>query len=294
MCENEILVSKETLNEIMRCIEGLTSNTIDRLAILLGIKDNSYQPLSSKASKANFIGEKIIANPLLQKKVLNFIINELPNRKKSGLNNQSNSLNDKFDLDDESGLDDEDENIDNVFVKEYPRLSNALKRDGYVIKDGKIVRNFPEELQQVHTESELMQLLNKFNFNTSMEHLRQAIDNHTEGNWAAANSQFRSFLESLLQEIAHKLDNNKTCNNFNEAIQYLSSKNFLSTKLNEVYESASKRDGYVRSLWNRLQAEGSHPGLSDEADSTFRYHTLIVFARYLLKRLEETLNKTSL
>lgn len=281
MCENEILVSKETLNEIMRCIEGLTSNTIDRLAILLGIKDNSYQPLSSKASKANFIGEKIIANPLLQKKVLNFIINELPNRKKSGLNKQSNSLND------ESGLDDEDENIDNVFVKEYPRLSNALKRDGYVIKDGKIVRNFPEELQQVHTESELMQLLNKFNFNTSMGHLRQAIDNHTEGNWAAANSQFRSFLESLLQEIAHKLDNNKTCNNCNEAIQYLSSKNFLSTKLNEVCENIPNKDGYVRGLWNRLQAEGSHPGLSDEADSTFRYHTLIVFARYLLKRLEE-------
>lgn len=72
MCENEILVSKETLNEIMRCIEGLTSNTIDRLAILLGIKDNSYQPLSSKASKANFIGEKNYCQSSSTKKSIKF------------------------------------------------------------------------------------------------------------------------------------------------------------------------------------------------------------------------------
>lgn len=292
MDKKEILLSKETLNEIMRCIEGLTGPTIDRLVILLGIKNDSYTSLSSKARKTNFIGETISSNPDQQEEVLKFIINELSVNKKCDLNNQSNSLEYVIDSDDEYESNDNDsepesESIDDVFEKEYPRLSNALKRDGYVIKDGKIVRNFPEELQQAHTESELIQLLNKFEFNTSIGHLKQAIDNHTRGEWASANAQFRTFFDSLLQEIAHKIDSNKTFNNCNEAIQYLSSKRFLSTKLREVCENNEKKDCYVRGLWNRLHAEGPHPGLSEEADSTFRYHTLIVFTRYLLKRLEE-------
>ena len=37
-------------------------------------------------------------------------------------------------------------------------------------------------------------------------------------------------------------------------------------------------------LFNRLHPEGNHPGLSDEDDSTFRLHIVIIVARLLLRR----------
>ena len=61
---------------------------------------------------------------------------------------------------------------------------------------------------------------------------------------------------------------------------------FLRADLNEVENSNCKKP-FIDGLWKRLHPEGSHPGLSDEEDSTFRYHITIVVAYYLLKRLEK-------
>lgn len=176
------------------------------------------------------------------------------------------------------------------FGEKQPELLNCLNRDGYTVREKKVVKLLPEEIVEAKTESELERLLVKFEFIESKGHLEQAITAHTNSDWAAANAQFRSFIESLLLSIVKKLLPTETCLGATRAIQLLSdasklSPAFLAENLNEV-SSNSASNPYVNGFWKRLHPEGSHPGLSDKEDSTFRYHTSIVFARYLLDRLE--------
>lgn len=177
---------------------------------------------------------------------------------------------------------------DDKFSDKYPVLANALKRDGYIIKGRTIKKLLPEEIEEAKTENELFVLLKKFDFSTSFGHLKQAIDNHTQGNWAGANGQFRPFIESLLIEICKFLLPANKCENASSAINLLSktaSPPFLREDLNEV-EGNNCNKPFIEGFWKRLHPEGTHPGLSDGEDSTFRYHIVIVVAHYLLNRLE--------
>ncbi len=175
---------------------------------------------------------------------------------------------------------------DRFSYKNLP-LANSLKRDGYVIKEQTIKKMLPNEIEEAKTESELFALLNKFNFSTTKGHLEQAIKNHSQGNWAGANGQFRPFIESLLVDICKFILPNNKCENANTAINLLSktvNPPFLRSDLNEV-ENPNCNKPFIEGFWKRLHPEGTHPGLSDEEDSTFRYHITIVVAYYLLKRL---------
>lgn len=63
----------------------------------------------------------------------------------------------------------------------------------------------------------------------------------------------------------------------------LASVGFLSTDLNEW---DGKGLGFVNGLMKRLHPQGSHPGLSDADDSTFRLHIVLITARLLLARFD--------
>lgn len=177
--------------------------------------------------------------------------------------------------------------VKTAFSDTYPLLANSLKRDGYIVEGANIHKLLPEEIQEARLESELSKYLIEFGFIRSKEHLTQAIQNHSSSNWAAANAQFRAFIESLLIEICSKLLPKNEAKTFATAVQLLADTcqpPFLSKALKEIQDKNSS--SFVNGLWVRLHAEGSHPGLSDEADSSFRYHIVIVFAYYLLNRLE--------
>jgi len=60
---------------------------------------------------------------------------------------------------------------------------------------------------------------------------------------------------------------------------------FFMALLNE-WEIGSK-GGFVQGFWRRLHPDGSHPGLSDEEDSTFRLHLVVLVAHHFLKRFNE-------
>jgi hypothetical protein len=187
-----------------------------------------------------------------------------------------------------------DRSLDNVpyedkFSHKYPVLANSLKRDGYIMKGRTIRKMLPFEIEEAKTENELFLLLNKYNFSTTKGHLEQAILNHSQGIWAGANGQFRPFIESLLIDISKYLAPNNKCENASSAINILSktvNPPFLRPDLNEV-ENTNCTKPFIEGFWKRLHPEGNHPGLSDEDDSTFRYHISIVVAHYLLNRLSK-------
>jgi hypothetical protein len=177
---------------------------------------------------------------------------------------------------------------DHAFRNDYPALVNALRRDGYNIKDGEVLKELPETIANAESETELLRLLNKFSFTVSKNHLQQAISNHTQSQWSSANAQFRTFIESLLMEICTRILPTNTCSTAAGAIALLAQSanpSFLKIELGEV--GGNKKDpGFIDALFKRLHPEGSHPGISDRDDCTFRYHVSVVVAHYLLNRLE--------
>ena len=59
---------------------------------------------------------------------------------------------------------------------------------------------------------------------------------------------------------------------------------FFLLSLNEW--DLSDPSGFVQGFWKRLHPEGSHPGLSNEEDSSFRLHIVMVVANHFMRRLD--------
>ncbi len=177
----------------------------------------------------------------------------------------------------------------------FPRqiaLERGLARDGYVIaideddyqSQPTLRAALPDEIHLPEADDEVHQLLKALHFATPLGHLDQAIEAHTRGDWAACNSQLRTFLESLFDEIARHFRPQ-------EAAERPSSENrrallaeagFLAVDRNEW---TSDGKNYINGTFKMLHTEGSHPGLSDEDHSTFRLHIVLVTAWTFLRRL---------
>src|SRR3546814_312429 len=94
---------------------------------------------------------------------------------------------------------------------DWQSFCSGLERVGFVLEENDedwtlhlrrmlpTVAEVPEANDEVHT------LLEHYGFTVPLGHLRQAINAHGRGEWASANSQMRSFLEGLLDEIAERL-----------------------------------------------------------------------------------------
>jgi hypothetical protein len=165
----------------------------------------------------------------------------------------------------------------------------GLARDGYVIswdEQGRATLRaaLPAELELPAIDDEVHQLLKHFQFQTPLGHLDQAIEAHTRGDWAAANGQLRTFLESLFDGIAQHIKGlNATRNLTSENRRaLLANIGFLATDRNEWSQDGKN---YINGLFKMLHTEGSHPGLSDEDHCTFRLHVVLVTARTFLRRL---------
>lgn len=166
----------------------------------------------------------------------------------------------------------------------FAAFHHSLRRDGFTITDGALRRTLPANTRLPEAEDEIIRLLKKHDFVVAKGHLEQAFTAHAAGNWASANSQIRSFLEGLLDVIAERIDPTAAAKPSGHARRtMLAAKGFLDRALNEWDDQGH---GYVNGLMKRLHPQGSHPGLSDEDDSTFRLHTVLLTARLLLVRFD--------
>lgn len=173
---------------------------------------------------------------------------------------------------------------------EQERFLRGLALDGYIVSWEEDTRTpllraaLPGEVDLPAADDEVHQLLKKFGFNVPLGHLDQAIDAHTRGDWAAANSQMRTFLEGLLSDIASHIDPQKaaTLASSENRRAWLAEREFLSSSRNEWTKDGKN---YLNGLFKMLHTDGSHPGLSDEDHSTFRLHVGLITGRTLLRRL---------
>jgi len=168
-------------------------------------------------------------------------------------------------------------------------LGRGLARDGYTVSfddDNRphLRAALPEELGMPAVDDEVHQLLKHFRFTEALGHFDQGIEAHARGDWAAANDQFRTFLEGLFDAIARHCEGDaKTASLTSEnRRRLLADIGFLSENRNEWTQDGKN---YINGLFKMLHTEGSHPGLSDEEHSTFRLHIVLVTARTFLRRL---------
>jgi hypothetical protein len=262
--------SRITIIETIGLLESLTHADLDRFLLKYELERIAPQELRPKTAKLNAVIKYLIDNP--------------DEKGPFGANLTFEIIEDVL------------ESISsNIYappiIKEcLPKLINSLKRDGYVITDeGGLKTMLPESIKPVEKENELNSLLDKFGFTTTKGHMDQATSAHTRGDWASANAQLRSFMESLFDSIADKLVGGKITlpppghqRQRRELLTKLTPPFFIPT-LNE-WEIG--KCGFLQGLLKRLHPQGSHPGLSDEEDSTFRLHLMILTASYYLKRLD--------
>lgn len=177
------------------------------------------------------------------------------------------------------------------FSERFGELNRALARDGFTVEDGQVRRSLPEALELPEADDEVHLLLEQLQLNIPLGHLNQGITAHARGDWAAANAQFRAFMESLFDTIANRLATRRGVPAPPEGNQ---SRIWLSQLdppffLVELNEWTGQGTGFLEAFFRRLHPQGAHPGLSDEEDSTFRLHLVLLTARTLLRRLSERL-----
>lgn len=159
-----------------------------------------------------------------------------------------------------------------------------LARDGYAVVEGALHAALPTGLDLPDAPDEISRLLAKHGLSTAKDHLRQAIGAHVRGDWAAANSQIRCFIEALLDAIADHLDPGAVpSKNGSARGDRLAKAGFLEERLGEWDD---KGKNFTNGLMKRLHSDGPHPGLSDEEDSTFRLHLVLVAAGHWLSRYD--------
>lgn len=167
----------------------------------------------------------------------------------------------------------------------FPELVNSLDHDGYKLDRNGLRAKLPSQLPVIEEENELIQILDQFGYRVAKGHYEQAVAAHARGDWAAANAQLRSFVEEFFDQVAETVAPGSYSSS-HQRRQALAKEGFFRSDLNEWSDDGT---GFVQSFWKRLHPQGSHPGLSEKEDSTFRLHIVIVVMHYFAKRLESLL-----
>jgi len=156
----------------------------------------------------------------------------------------------------------------------WESLRDALAADGwdYAIESAQLTSvvpgvAVPEQLSGLENE------LEERGWTTATGHFRQAVDGFGAGNWATTNSQLRSFLEDMLPLAAETADGKRPT----------SVRSALDVLKKEVLFTGEFE--FLKGLWTLCQTRGSHPGLSDRGEATFRLMAVTAEARHLLSRL---------
>lgn len=167
----------------------------------------------------------------------------------------------------------------------YPKLKRLLLKDGFEIRDRQLVRMVDSTINYVENEGLLLKLLDKYKLSIARGHYDQSVSAFTRGDWAACNSQIRTFVEELLCKLAEEI----TGNNYSKSHSARTALSQNTPKLfyPELNEWLNDGTGYFETFWKRLHPQGSHPGLSDENDSMFRLNIVQISILEVLRRYDD-------
>lgn len=161
-------------------------------------------------------------------------------------------------------------------------LENALAKDGYELTESSVRKSLPSAIPLLESENKLLEILTRRGLTVAVGHYEQAIAAHGRGDWAAANAQLRSFVEDFFNQC-HVLLQAGSGKTTQQRKEELASTGFFASHYNEFSNNGT---GFVEGFWKRLHPQGSHPGLSESADSSFRLHLVLLVLHHYAERLD--------
>jgi hypothetical protein len=253
---NETMFSKKTILEIVKALNFQTHDEVERFSIEFDLEDAiSGTYLKEKETS---IAKHLISNPESlgpNGSVLAIEVIEYAKMHHSGFKSLSES---------------------------HPELVHSLDRDGFELTNKGLRRKLPAAFPVVEQEDQLISLLEKFGFDIAKGHYEQAVAAHARGEWAAANAQLRTFVEEFFNKTQTIVCPGQYSSSKERKIALAKAGFFI----NEYNEYLFNGTGFVEGFWKRLHPEGSHPGLSEQSDSTFRLHLVILVIHHFLMRIE--------
>ena len=238
-----ILAATDTLND-------LTHSGIDHFLLEHGLENKIGG--SSKDARCNDLARYLINNPSASNEygenIADAVVNALVNRRiESSFEYFEDPWEQRFSID--------------AFRRKSAELHRGLERDGFTVEGGELRRTLPESLDLPEADDEVHLLLDHYAFLVAKGHLDQGIKAHVRGDWAAANAQFRPFVENLLDSIAEYLGGGSPIPpTGHQRRQWLANRNppFFLQDLNEWTNQGT---GFIEGFYRRLHPAGSHPGL---------------------------------
>lgn len=175
-----------------------------------------------------------------------------------------------------------------------PNARPPLFDSSPVAKRLELRRMLPESVSETdfrEAASEVDALLEQHKLTVTSGHLNQALSAFQRGDWAASNAQLRSFFESCLREMANQLgyDGKHEARAVHNFLGKLDPP-FLMSDYNE-WNAIDQKPQFLQGLWSRMHPQGSHPGLSEEDDATFRLQITLITARLFLRRFDKRLGR---
>jgi len=173
-----------------------------------------------------------------------------------------------------------------------------LRLDGYDINFQNlcIVEDLALYLQVAEKNDEIIEMLKRYDFNTSLGHYNQAKSSYLGANYAALNGQLRTFVEAIFQDMAayirHCEPANADINIVNEinaqsAMIIFAKCNYpiLNFNLNE-WDGNNQTMSYFPAFWKRLHPQGCHPGLPEMNEAIYRFQLVVLNIELLVSRFQ--------
>jgi hypothetical protein len=132
-----------------------------------------------------------------------------------------------------------------------------------------------EEIPVTTQAGQLEALLAKHNLAVAANHYAQAFESFKAGNLEASNGQLRAALEEILVTLTSQATGWVGNNKGGSAIDVLNGKKYFEDGEHD----------YFLGLWKISHGQGSHPGLTNEAESEFRFHAITAAIYFLVHRL---------
>lgn len=255
------MFSRKTIIEIVNALNLDTYDKVERFALEFGL-------------------DGIVSGRYVKEKQTSIVKYLIANPKAAGPNGSALAIEIvEYIIDNYHGYETSQEN--------YPQLANSLDKDGFELTNEGIRKKLPKNLPLVEQEDQLMALLSKHDFEVAKGHYDQAVASHARSEWASANAQLRTFVEEFINKAYDIVCSEGDQSNHQKRIA-LAKAGFFVSEYNEYLFNGT---GFIEGFWKRLHPEGSHPGLSEQSDSTFRLHLVILVIHYLMMRLDEHYKK---
>jgi len=116
--------------------------------------------------------------------------------------------------------------------------------------------------------------------------LNQSWDNYVQGSFEAANAMTRTALEHLVAQIATRVSSSRG----NEPIphrRYIGPVDYRNYLQNTGFLDRDEK-GFLDSFYGYASTDGSHPGVSSEAEARLRRFVVVGIALLFLEKLEDT------